>query len=178
MLIQRWIVCQSIGAQIYTLNRIKKMTLCHGNIIQFLSRVIINRIPGKSVSLKNSRALLLSSSCILRRNWYHVSYDTENYVSYDFKVDVWRRIAMKHNNIQVGTGSNLPAAQEKTCTLQLTPASNRMPIMRRVSNRWTQAENPGENHWTIGRYDFNLVRQISYFYEILARTYDRSYDRR
>ena len=27
-----------------------------------------NRIQGKSVSLKNSRALLLSSSCILRRN--------------------------------------------------------------------------------------------------------------
>ena len=50
------------------------------------------------------------------------------------------------------------------------PASNRMPLVRRVSNRWTQAENPGENHWTIGRYDFNLVRQISYFYEILART--------
>ena len=137
----------------------------------------LNRIQGKSVSLKSSRALLLSSSCILRRNWYHVSYDTENYVSYDFKVDVWRRIAMKHNNIQVGTGSNLPAAQEKTCTLQLMSASNRMPTMRRVSNRWTQAENPGENHWTIGRYDFNLVRQISYFYEILARTYDRSYDR-
>ena len=57
------------------------------------------------------------------------------------------------------------------------PASNRMPLVRRVLNRWMQAENPGENHWTIGRYDWSLVSWISYFYEILARKYDRTYDR-
>ena len=76
-----------------------------------------------------------------------------------------------------GTGSNLPAAQEKTCTFQLMTASNRMPLVRRVSNRWMQAENPGENHWTIGRYDCSLVSWISYFYKILARMYDRTYNR-
>ena len=49
-------------------------------------------------------------------------------------------------------------AQDKSCTLQLMPASNRMPLVRRDSNSWMQAENPGKNHWTIlGRYDCSLV---------------------
>ena len=48
------------------------------------------------------------------------------------------------------TESNLPTAQDKSYTLQLMPASNRMPLVRRVSNRWMQAKNPGENHWIIG----------------------------
>ena len=141
----------------------------------------LNRTQGKSVSLKK-----LARAFALERQQSPVSYVGIDIVSRTILKIMYRTISKSTfddesrwntTTFRSGTGSNLPAAQEKTCTLQLTPASNRMPIMRRVSNRWTQAENPGENHWTIGRYDFNLVRQISYFYEILARTYDRSYDR-
>ena len=49
-----------------------------------------------------------------------------------------------------GTESNLAAAQDKSHTSQLMPASKRMPLVIRASNRWVQAENPGENHWAIG----------------------------
>ena len=50
------------------------------------------------------------------------------------------------------------------------PASNKMSLMRRVSNHWVQSRNPGENHWTIGCYISQSCEFDRIFFTKLART--------
>ena len=111
---------------------------------------VLNRIPGKSV---HARAFAHE------RLHYSVSYVGIDMLSRTILKTMYRTISNSTFNdesrsnttrFRSGTESNLPAAQDKSYTSQLIPAFNRMPLVRRVSNRWVQAENPGQNHWTIG----------------------------
>ena len=138
--------------------------------------VIINRIRGKSV---HARAFAHE------RLQHTVSYIGIDMFSCTILKTMYRKISNSTFNnesrshttrFRSGTESNLAAAQDKSCTPQFMPASNKMILVRWVSNRWMQSENPGENHWTIGCYDWSLVSLIAYIYEMLARTYDRTYN--
>ena len=69
-----------------------------------------------------------------------------------FQIDIWRRIAIKNNKNQVW-GRTEPVAQDKSWYSPVKISTQKDANMRRVSNLWVQAKNPGKNHWTIGCYD-------------------------
>ena len=124
------------------------------SIISYLHHCIwcgwVSRIPGKLIRARafaherlqhrvSYVGIVMLSRTILKTMYRTISNSTFNDES---QSDTTR--------FRSGTESNLPAAQDKSYTSQLMPASNRMPLVRRVSNRWVQAENLGENHCTIG----------------------------
>ena len=130
----------------------------------------INMIWGKSVHARAWAHVRLQ---------YHVSYLGINM----FCVRSWKLCIVRFQNWRSMTNHNHKQqesvlGQNRTCITRRiialpSPAqtsTQKDANVRRVSKLWVQAENPGENHWTIGCYNCQSCEFDRIFFTKLPRS--------